>query len=84
MWLALCRARSDLRHPGPRNPDPDYIRVCGGNPSDLSLLGQENMGAIWSVRKMNILVHGIDDTNIRQEDTLRLIIPADAGDGFSI
>lgn len=49
----------------------DYIRECGGNPSDLTLAGQESIGTTWSICKMNMLLHGIQHANIRQEDTLR-------------
>ncbi|HUW29524.1 MAG TPA: N-6 DNA methylase [Sulfuriferula sp.] len=49
----------------------DYIRECGGDPRNLSLFGQESMGTTWSICKMNMLLHGIDHSDIRQEDTLR-------------
>lgn len=49
----------------------DYIRECGGDPSDLSLFGQESIGTTWSICKMNMLLHGISHANIRQEDTIR-------------
>jgi len=49
----------------------DYITECGGNPRDLVLAGQENIGTTWSICKMNMLLHGIAHADIRQEDTLR-------------
>lgn len=49
----------------------DYIRECGGDPRDLSLYGQENIGTTWSICKMNMLLHGIPHADIRQEDTIR-------------
>lgn len=49
----------------------DYIRECGGDPRDLSLLGQESIGTTWSICKMNMLLHGIAHADIRQEDTIR-------------
>jgi type I restriction enzyme M protein len=49
----------------------DYIRECGGDPRDLSLLGQESIGTTWSICKMNMLLHGIPHADIRQEDTIR-------------
>ena len=49
----------------------DYIRECGGDPRDLALAGQESMGTIWSICKMNMLLHDIAHADIRQEDTLR-------------
>jgi type I restriction enzyme M protein len=49
----------------------DYITECGGDPRDLSLFGQDNMGTTWSICKMNMLLHGISHADIRQEDTIR-------------
>jgi len=49
----------------------DYITECGGDPRDLSLFGQDNIGTTWSICKMNMLLHGISHADIRQEDTIR-------------
>ncbi len=49
----------------------DYVSECGGDPRDLSLLGQASIGTTWPICKMNILLHGIPHADIRQEDTLR-------------
>jgi type I restriction enzyme M protein len=49
----------------------NYIRECGGNPKDRSLFSQESIGTTWSICKMNMLLHGISDADIRQEDTIR-------------
>lgn len=49
----------------------DYINECGGDPRDLSLFGQDNIGTTWSICKMNMLLHGISHADIRQEDTIR-------------
>lgn len=49
----------------------DYVRECGGDPRDLTLAGQERIGTTWSICKMNMLLHGIEHADIRQEDTLR-------------
>ncbi|MCB1957099.1 MAG: N-6 DNA methylase [Rhodocyclaceae bacterium] len=48
----------------------DYLRECGGAPSELSLNGQEKMGTTWSICKMNMLLHGISHADIRNADTL--------------
>lgn len=48
----------------------DYVRECGGDASELSLNGQEKMGATWSICKMNMLLHGISHADIRNADTL--------------
>jgi len=49
----------------------DYIRDTGGDPRDVSLFGQESMGSTWSICKMNMILHDIQDSDIRQEDTIR-------------
>ena len=49
----------------------DYIREMGGDPRDLSLFGQESIGTTWSICKMNMLLHDIAESDIRQEDTIR-------------
>ncbi|CDZ54491.1 HsdM family class I SAM-dependent methyltransferase [Neorhizobium galegae] len=43
-----------LQHGGPR----------------LRLYGQEDNGAVWAICRMNLLLHGIPDAEIRQGDTL--------------
>jgi type I restriction enzyme M protein len=49
----------------------DYLREQGRSDHNVSLFGQEKMGTTWSICKMNVLLHGIPDANIRQQDTLR-------------
>lgn len=49
----------------------DYLRECGGRPSELELYGQEKMGTTWSICKMNMLLHGSSHAVIHQQDTLR-------------
>lgn len=49
----------------------DYLREHGREASRVSLYGQEKMGTTWSICKMNMLLHGIPDADIRQQDTLR-------------
>ncbi len=48
----------------------DYLRECGSS-GEVALFGQEKIGTTWSICKMNMLLHGISDADIRQEDTLR-------------
>ena len=48
----------------------DYVQECGGNPSEISLNGQEKMGTTWSICKMNMLLHGISHAEIHNADTL--------------
>ena len=49
----------------------DYVREKGQDASNVRLFGQEKIGTTWSICKMNMLLHGIPDADIRQQDTLR-------------
>ncbi|WP_046173352.1 type I restriction-modification system subunit M [Domibacillus indicus] len=49
----------------------DYVRAKGGNPQALSLYGQEKNLNTWSIAKMNLLLHGLPDHDIRKGDTIR-------------
>ena len=49
----------------------DYVREKGQDAGNVRLFGQEKMGTTWSICKMNMLLHGIPDADIRQQDTLR-------------
>ena len=48
----------------------EYIEEHGDNAKNLALFGQENNGGVWSISKMNLLLHGIPDADIRNGDTL--------------
>lgn len=48
----------------------EYIEERGGNPRNLGLFGQENNGTVWSISKMNMLLHGIPDADIHNDDTI--------------
>jgi type I restriction enzyme M protein len=48
----------------------EHVEEHGGDPRDLPLYGQENNGTTWSISKMNMILHGIDDAEIENEDTL--------------
>ena len=47
-----------------------YVEEHGGNPENLSLYGQDNNGGVWSMCKMNMILHGIPDANIQNDDVL--------------
>lgn len=49
----------------------DYMREKGKDATKVALFGQEKIGTTWSICKMNMLLHGIPDADIRQQDTLR-------------
>ena len=48
-----------------------YVKEHGGNPKDISLYGQEKNVGTWSICKMNMLLHGFPDADIRKGDTIR-------------
>ena len=48
----------------------EYIDEHGDDGRRASLFGQEYNGTVWSIAKMNMLLHGISDTDLRNEDTL--------------
>lgn len=48
----------------------NHVADNGGNAGNLSLAGQENNGTTWSISKMNMLLHGIRDADLRNNDTL--------------
>lgn len=40
------------------------------NAKNLRLYGQESNGGVWAISKMNMLLHGIPDADVRNGDTL--------------
>ena len=48
----------------------NHVADNGGDPNDLVLAGQEDSGTTWSISKMNMLLHGIRDADLRNNDTL--------------
>ena len=48
----------------------NHVADNGGDAADLVLAGQENNGTTWSISKMNMLLHGIRDADLRNNDTL--------------
>jgi type I restriction enzyme M protein len=48
----------------------NHVAESGGDPRNLVLAGQESSGTIWSISKMNMILHGIRDADLRNEDTL--------------
>ncbi|QSZ27624.1 type I restriction-modification system subunit M [Aceticella autotrophica] len=47
-----------------------YVEERGQNTNNLALYGQENNGLTWSICKMNMILHGINDAHIENEDVL--------------
>ena len=48
----------------------NHVADNGGDATNLVLAGQENNGTTWSISKMNMLLHGIRDADLRNNDTL--------------
>ena len=48
----------------------EYIDEHGGDGRKVNLFGQEFNGTVWSIAKMNMLLHGISTANLQNEDTL--------------
>lgn len=47
-----------------------YVEECGGDARNLALYGQDNNGGVWAICKINMLLHGIRDAEIHNDDTL--------------
>lgn len=47
-----------------------HMEEQGRNPKNLRLAGQELNGTSWSISKMNLLLHGIPDAALENQDTL--------------
>jgi type I restriction enzyme M protein len=48
----------------------EHVREHGGNPDTLALCGQEANGSVWAMSKMNMILHGILDAKLENDDTL--------------
>ena len=48
----------------------NHVADNGGDATNLVLAGQENNGTTWSISKMNMLLHGIRDADLANDDTL--------------
>jgi len=48
-----------------------YIERKKGNPKNISLFGQEKNLGTWAICKMNMLLHGLPDADIRKGDVIR-------------
>ncbi|MCY1082958.1 HsdM family class I SAM-dependent methyltransferase [Archangium lansingense] len=48
----------------------EYLDEHQLNSRNLRLYGQESNGGVWAISKMNMLLHGIPDADLRNGDTL--------------
>ena len=58
----------------------EHVREHGGNPKNLGLYGQEDNGGVWSMSKMNMILHGIPDADLRNGDTLAEPLHVEGGE----
>jgi type I restriction enzyme M protein len=58
----------------------EHVKEHGGDPRNLSLYGQEDNGGVWSISKMNMILHGIADADIRNGDTLTEPLHTEGGE----
>ena len=47
-----------------------YVEECGGDGRNLALYGQDYNGGVWAICKINMLLYGIRDADIHNDDTL--------------
>lgn len=47
-----------------------YVEEQGQNARNLTLAGQDNNGTVWSICKMNMILHNVLDADIRLGDTI--------------
>jgi type I restriction enzyme M protein len=57
-----------------------YVEEHGGQGADLALYGQEANGGVWAMSKMNMILHGIPDADIQNEDTLTTPLHLEGGE----
>jgi type I restriction enzyme M protein len=48
-----------------------HVEERGGNPRNLTLTGQEKNIGTWAICRLNMLLHGFSDADIRSGDTIR-------------
>ena len=48
----------------------EYVAETGGDARNLALYGQDANGGVWAICKMNMILHGIPDADIQNDDTL--------------
>jgi hypothetical protein len=59
---------------------PHEVVGYSGGATNLRLYGQDNNGGVWSMCKMNMLLHGIHDPEIHNDDTLWNPLHLDGGE----
>ncbi|RFU41381.1 SAM-dependent DNA methyltransferase [Actinomadura logoneensis] len=77
MMVRLVEPKADMRVYDPCSGSggmlimaKEYVAEAGEDARNLSLFGQEANGGTWAMSKMNMILHGITDAEIENEDTL--------------
>jgi type I restriction enzyme M protein len=47
-----------------------YVEEHNQDPSKLYLFGQENNGGVWAIAKMNMILHGVLNADLKNGDTI--------------
>ncbi|MFU8806010.1 MAG: type I restriction-modification system subunit M, partial [Bradymonadaceae bacterium] len=58
----------------------EHVAEHGGNARNLGLFGQESNGGVWSISKMNMILHGIPDADLQNGDTLAEPLHLESGE----
>jgi type I restriction enzyme M protein len=58
----------------------EYLDEHQKNAKNLRLFGQESNGGVWAISKMNMLLHGIADADVRNGDTLAEPLHTEGGE----
>ncbi|HEX2688439.1 MAG TPA: class I SAM-dependent DNA methyltransferase [Kofleriaceae bacterium] len=58
----------------------EYLDEHQKNARNLRLFGQESNGGVWAISKMNMLLHGIPDADVRNGDTLAEPLHTEGGE----
>lgn len=58
----------------------EYLDEHGLDSKDLALAGQESNGGVWAISKMNMLLHGIPDADLKNGDTLAEPLHTEGGE----
>jgi type I restriction enzyme M protein len=87
MMVCLARPKEGMRIYDPCSGSggmlilsAEYVEEHGGDPRNLHLFGQESNGGVWSISKMNMILHGIKDANLENGDTLANPLHKEGGD----
>jgi type I restriction enzyme M protein len=77
MMTRLVQPRADMRIYDPCSGSggmlilaKEYVEEHGEDARNLSLFGQEYNGGTWAISKMNMLLHGIGNAELANDDTL--------------